>query len=190
MKRLIFVLISLFVALAAYSQNEETFKSLKKKFKKQRVFVLDLDLSDVKYGTMPYERFKERVSIKDDIDPLLVDMSIEDYEKSFYCTYKGLTFVKKPSAEIPFSIHVKVDEISSKAAIKAKALITYNDSLDFAEIDLDVEEGKWNSFDVLLKENQEEQLKKLCNSLLYYSNRNSTYTVNRRSSLRFLDGKK
>ena len=47
------------------------------------------------------------------------------------------------------------------AGIYAVALIVYNDTLPVAQFRVDVEDGRWNTFPVLLRENGEVQAEKL-----------------------------
>lgn len=53
----------------------------------------------------------------------------------------------------PFIVHVVLNSVGMNAAIDAKALIVYKDTIPFAFINLDVESGRWNKFSVLWKEN-------------------------------------
>lgn len=70
----------------------------------------------------------------------------------------------------PFIAHVVINKVEMNAAIDAKALIIYKDSLPFALIDLNVDAGRWNKFSVLWRENTEKMAHILKKYIWYIRN--------------------
>lgn len=167
MRRLIFIVLLSFT-IVAYSQNNKTLKDIKKEFKHQKEFALDVDLSHTSFSGLSYEDFIEYLAGKNNVSPLFMKAVINKYKASFYVTSKEYRFVEDKSNTIPYRIHIRVENINEQAGVAAKAFISYKDSVDFAYFDLSVKDGRWNSFDVLLSENAEKQRSYLLNTFRYY----------------------
>lgn len=165
MKKLFVVLFLLLAVCSGFSQGSKTFNELKKEFRKQKVFALDVDLSKTQYSGLSLEDFKEYVAEKNGTKPILVKVALSKYKSSFYMSSKKYKFVNDSTNTIPYRIHIKVESINENAGIVAKAIVSYKDSMDIASFDLSVKDGRWNTFDVLLKENAEKQLKLLNGTL-------------------------
>lgn len=183
MNKILLVFAAFFMCIgASYSQTTKTNEEIKAEFLKQREFALDVDLSNTVYSGMNYDEFAEYMEIKENMPQKFLKAALSKYKVSFYSNTKKYKFVNDKNKEIPFRIHIKVENISEKAGIQATAIITYNDSVDIASIDLPVEDGRWNSFDVLLEENAQKQLKELNSALIrksldnYYIQSKATFT--------------
>lgn len=165
MKRLFVAMVSLFAVCSVYPQTGKTFNELKKEFRKQKVFALDVDLSKTQYSGLSFDDFKEYVAEKNGTKSILVKVALNKYKSSFYMPSKYYKFVNDSTNTIPYRIHLNVESINENAGIVAKAIVSYKDSVDIASIDLSVKDGRWNTFDVLMEENAQKQLKLLIGTL-------------------------
>lgn len=162
MKKLFFVFVALFTCVGmSYSQVEKTNKEIKKEFLRQREFALDVDLSNTVFAGMNSDDFVAYMSMKENITKEALQIVLNKYKSSFYVGNTKYKFVDDKNGDMPYRIHIKVKSISEKAGIKANAIVTYKDSVDIASIDLPVEDGRWNTFAVLLEENAEKQCREL-----------------------------
>lgn len=162
MKKYFCIFVLLFMCIEiVFSQTDKTNKEIKKGFKKQREFALDVDLSNTIYSGMNYEDFAKYMNIEENIPPKELQNVLNKYKYSFYSNNMKYKYVCDNTGSMAYRIHIKVLSISEKAGIQATAIITYKDVVDIASLDLSVNDGRWNKFAKLLEENQEKQRENL-----------------------------
>lgn len=186
MKKIFLVFAALMLVFVSIHAQEKTLRQINRDFIKQRTFAFDVDLSKATYSGLSLDKFKEFMTYKGLGTPEYIDIALEKYKNAFYVTKKRLSFVRDTENKYPYKINIKVTNITEKAGIVAEAVISYKDSIDFATINLNVDDGRWNTFDVLLAENAEEQLKLLVNSLSCALNVNSDYYVNKDRKVKYI----
>lgn len=160
-----------FLALIAFTANAktdtttvslETYKQLTGEFKSCKAFSVDFDLSNMRYGSLTFNDFLVFCKGTYGYDPEYIDVLFKKWECEFY---KDQKFVRPEEAITPFKIHVKLTDINERAGMKATAVVTYKDSIDYSFIDLSVGNGRWNTFGKLLLEKAKEQVNKLKTAL-------------------------
>ena len=168
MKKFLLLFAALFVCVvASYSQADKTNKDIKAEFEKQREFAIDVDLSKTLYDGMNYEEFAKYMQTYENVPPELLNVAMKRYKASFYTEAKDYKLCRDESGEMPYRMHIRVGSISSKAGIKAEAVITYKDEVEIGSINLSIKDGRWNTFPKLLEENAEEQLEELVKAMKY-----------------------
>ena len=156
-----------FLALIAFTANAktdtttvslETYKQLTGEFKSCKAFSVDFDLSNIKYGNLTFNDFLVFCKGSYNYEPEFINILFKKWEETFYSQPQ---FVRPSEAATPFRIHIKVTNINERAGMEASAMVTYKDSINYSLINLSVENGRWNSFDKLLMEKAEDQVKLL-----------------------------
>lgn len=156
-----------FLALIAFTANAktdtttvslETYKQLTGEFKSCKAFSVDFDLSNIKYGNLTFNDFLVFCKGSYNYEPEFINILFKKWEETFYSQPQ---FVRPSEAATPFRIHIKVTNINERAGMEASAMVTYKDSINYSHINLSVENGRWNSFDKLLMEKAEDQVKLL-----------------------------
>ena len=156
-----------FLALIAFTANAktdtttvslETYKQLTGEFKSCKAFSVDFDLSNMRYGNLTFNDFLVFCKGSFNYEPEFINILFKKWEETFYSQPQ---FVRPSEAATPFRIHIKVTNINERAGMEASAMVTYKDSINYSHINLSVENGRWNSFDKLLMEKAEDQVKLL-----------------------------
>lgn len=119
-------------------------------------------MSNATYGDLTHDEFITYCKGTYGYDPEYIDVLFKKWECEFY---KDQKFVRPEEAITPFKIHVKLTDINESAGMKATAVVTYKDSIDYSFIDLSVGNGRWNTFGKLLLEKAKEQVSKLKTAL-------------------------
>lgn len=136
----------------------ETYEKLTAELKKCNTFVVDFDTSNMTYGDLTHDEFITYCKGTYGYDPDYIDILFKKWKGEFY---KDPKFMRPEDAATPFRIHVTLADINELAGMKATAVVTYKDSIDYSFIDLSVGNGRWNTFGKLLLEKAEEQVSKL-----------------------------
>ena len=159
------VMVLVFCTAKAQDKNAvsiETYERLTAEFKRCNAFVIDFDMSNATYGDLTHDEFITYCKGTYGYDPEYIDVLFKKWECEFY---KDPKFVRPKEAVTPFKIHIKISDINELAGMKATAVVTYKDSIDYSFIDLSVGNGRWNTFGKLLLEKAKEQVSKLKTAL-------------------------
>ena len=161
-KKIFFTLVFALIACAVNAKTDtttvslDTYKQLTGEFKSCKAFSVDFDLSNMRYGSLTFNDFLVFCKGSYNYEPEFINILFKKWEETFYSQPQ---FVRPNEATTPFRIHIKVTDINERAGMKATALVTYKDSINYSLINLSVENGRWNSFDKLLMEKAEDQVK-------------------------------
>lgn len=181
---LTFIAIALSLCLGAQTFSSRDIKMMKKDFIAARSFSLSIDMDSTVYCHNTYDRFLAWAERTLNYDSFYVHSLIERYKSMFYAdnTY----FVRAGETQTPFSIKLKVRSVNESAGVNATAFISYKDNLDFAVVDVSIENGRWNSFDNLLLENAEKQRLILQNSIMLYQRSRNLHKNKYARTIKFL----
>ena len=112
MKKFLLLFVALFVCVAAsYSQADKTNKEIAKEFKIQREFAIDVDLSKTLYDGMNYEEFAKCMQTYENVPTELLNVAMKRYKASFYTEAKSYKFCRDESGEMPYRMHIRVENI-------------------------------------------------------------------------------
>lgn len=148
--------------------DKATYKSIRKQFRESKEYALFFHYDKCTFAGLEYkqfDRFMHNIDPKATLDSCYLSNLLLCYEARFYKQHDVSNFVKGNARSTTFTIHITIDDISVNAGIKAKALLMYYDSIPVARFDASMEEGRWNTFPILLLENGTEQALKLAKSL-------------------------
>ncbi len=163
-KKIFFTLFLALIAFAANAKSDttivslDTYNRLTGEFKNCTAFSVDFDLNNMSYGSLTFNDFLIFCKGSYNYEPEFINILFKKWEETFYSQPQ---FVRPNEATTPFRIHIKVTDINERAGMKATALVTYKDSINYSLINLSVENGRWNTFDKLLMEKAEDQVKLL-----------------------------
>ncbi len=148
--------------------DKATYKSIREQFRKSKEYALFFHYDKCTFAGLEYKQFERFLHYnvsEASVDSCYLSNLLKRYEACFY-KYKDVSnFVKGNARATTFTIHITIDDISENAGIKAKALLMYHDSIPVARFDVSMEDGRWNTFPILLLENGTEQALKLAKSL-------------------------
>ncbi len=159
------IFFTLFLSLIVFTANAKTdtttvslgtYNRLTGEFKNCTAFSVDFDLSNMRYGSLTFNDFLVFCKGSYNYEPEFINILFKKWEETFYSQPQ---FVRPSEAATTFRIHIKVTDINERAGMKATAMVTYKDSINYSLINLSVENGRWNSFDKLLMEKAEDQVK-------------------------------
>lgn len=163
--RLIFVCLFTFV-VSAFSANAEWSKETRKAFSKSKEYKVIVDMSESNYegmdsiGFVEYHAAKNKMT-SSDFAIILKHIDDEIAKNIANKTDKKCT----TSVNTNCIIYIHIDEITGKAGLKA-TITTYVDTPENGStFKVQVGNGRWNKFDVLLQENCEELAKKISKRL-------------------------
>ena len=167
LKKAIILSVMVLVFCTAKAQDKsavsiETYERLTAELKNCNTFVVDFDTSNMTYGDLTHDEFITYCKGTYGYDPEYIDVLFKKWKGEFY---KDPKFVRPKEAVTPFKIHIKISDINELAGMKAIAVVTYKDSIDYSFIDLSVGNGRWNTFGKLLLEKAKEQVNKLKTTL-------------------------
>lgn len=148
--------------------DKATYKSIRKQFRESKEYALFFHYDKCTFAGLEYkqfDRFMHNIDPKATLDSCYLSNLLLCYEARFYKQHDVSNFVKGNARSTTFTIHITIDDISVNAGIKAKALLMYHDSIPVARFDASMEDGRWNTFPILLLENGTEQALKLAKSL-------------------------
>ena len=163
-KKIFFTLVFALIACAVNAKTDtttvslDTYKQLTTEFKNSTAFSVDFDLSNMRYGNLTFNDFLVFCKGSFNYEPEFINISFKKWEETFYSQPQ---FIRPSETATPFRIHIKVTNINERAGMEATAMVTYKDSINYSLINLSVENGRWNTFDKLLMEKAEDQVKLL-----------------------------
>lgn len=181
---LTFIAIASSLCLEAQTFSSKDIKMMKKDFIAARNFSLSIDMDSTMYCHNTYDKFVAWVERTLNYDSFYVHSLIERYKSTFYAN--NTYFVREGEKQTTFSIKLKVRSVNENAGVNATAFISYQDSLNFAVVDVSIENGRWNSFDNLLLENAEKQRLILQNSIMLYQRSRNLHKNKYARTIKFL----
>ncbi len=166
-KQLKLMLTCLFAfVVSAFSANAEWSKDTRKEFTKSKEYKVIVDMRETNYEGMDSIGFVEYHAAKNKMTPSDFSVILKHLDDEIAKNIANKTYKKCTTSVITNCIiYIHIDKITGKAGLKA-TVTTYVDTPENGTtFKVQVGDGRWNKFDVLLQENCEELAKKISKRL-------------------------
>lgn len=153
---LVCIIISIIPSYSKWTKKEG------KEFNNATEYRVILETDSTLYGNMEKEEFLEYISYKNGMTPKQLGLSLK-YMDSEICKYmesKNQKIYSKNSPEY-YTIYIRIDKITNMAGIDATITLSIKSVDETYTFKESVDDGRWNTFDILLQENCEELAKKI-----------------------------
>lgn len=152
--------------VSAFSANAEWSKDTRKEFNKSKEYKVIVDMGETNYEGMDSIGFVEYHAAKNKMNPSDFSVILKHIDDEIAKNIAQKTAKKcTTSMNSHCIIYILIDEITGKAGLKA-TVTTYVDTPENGTtFKVQVGDGRWNKFDVLLQENCEELAKKISKRL-------------------------
>lgn len=165
-----FLLILLLTLTTICSYSTDWDKATRKQFVKGKDYNIEFDMRHTSYCGLDSIEFVEYYSAKNNMTPENFAIILRLYKSQFVSKFNKCSKKKKinyptQNPATNSNIYIKIIEITEKAGIKAEVTLYTDDISQGKQFSLNVNDGRWNTFDELLKENAEELAVKLYNRI-------------------------
>lgn len=172
MRKLYLILLFGLTAICSYSSNWD--KETRKNFRKEKEYNLEFDIRHTSYCGLDSIEFVTYYSAKNNMSPENFAITLRLYQLQFVSKFNK--YARKKKISYPThnpttngNIYIKIIEITEKAGIKAEITLYTDDISKGKQFSLNVEDGRWNTFDELLKENAEKLAIKLYDKFIRFN---------------------
>ncbi|MCM1066646.1 MAG: hypothetical protein NC418_03615 [Muribaculaceae bacterium] len=137
-----------------------------REFKECKAYGISADFSNAIVCGLKIGEYKKFYAEKNSVSEQYVDMLFSQFENALLTRPEGVLenkpfFLGNPatfypldsSSPRPFNLHIKIISINENASVTALCTLYTDDINDGYSFDIRVGEGRWNDFEVLVKEN-------------------------------------
>lgn len=168
MKKQLKYLLTCLVAfvVSSFSANAEWSKETRKEFNKSKEYKVIVDMGETNYEGIDSIGFVEYHAAKNQMTPSDFSVILKHVDDEIAKNIAKKTAKKcTTSVDSNCIIYIHIDEITGKAGLKATVTTYVNTQENGTTFKVQVGDGRWNKFDVLLQENCEELAKKISKRL-------------------------
>lgn len=154
------------LVIGVLGANAEWSKETRKEYNKSKEYRVIVDINEINYEGMDSIGFVEYHAAKNKMTPSDFAVILKHIDDEIAKNIARKTGKKcTTTANTNCIIFIKIDEITGKAGLKA-TVTTYVDTPENGTtFKVQVGDGRWNKFDVLLQENCEDLAKKISKRL-------------------------